>query len=218
MNTSEFYQQIWQDYIKMTPQAEAIEGALRMRGETVVNDHIAFLTFNQGPARLATLEPLILALGYKRFEPYDFAGKKLDAMGYTPPSSDLPRIFISELRVEELSAESQAVLQRLIGQMPVDTAADASVFWRGRAWLAPTFADYKMLDSSCVLLYSIENKTAFVFGFEKSYNVETLKSLLLRYIVSVYVGWICLSVFPLDLVVAIGQVVCNGGYSLCAEF
>jgi hypothetical protein len=145
VNTSEFYQQIWQDYIKMTPQAEAIEGALRTRGETVLNDHIAFRTFNQGPAQLAALEPLILALGYKRFEPYYFAGKKLDAMGYTPPSPDLPRIFISELRVEELSAESQAILQPLIGQMPADTAADASVFWRGRAWLAPTFADYKML-------------------------------------------------------------------------
>ncbi|WP_320823613.1 DUF1338 domain-containing protein [Reinekea sp.] len=145
MNTSEFYQQIWQDYIKMTPQAEAIADALTARGETVLNDHIAFRTFNQGPTQLAALEPLILALGYRRFEPYHFAAKKIDAFGYTPPHPDLPRIFISELRVEELSPESQAILLPLIAQIPADTAADASVFWRGRPWSAPTYADYQEL-------------------------------------------------------------------------
>jgi hypothetical protein len=145
VNTSEFYQHIWQDYIRMTPQAEAIADALAARGETVRNDHIAFRTFNQGPTQLAALEPLILALGYQRFEPYHFSAKKLDAVGYTPPHPDLPRIFISELRVEELSPASQAILNPLIDQIPADASADASVFWRGRPWSAPTFADYQVL-------------------------------------------------------------------------
>lgn len=145
MNLTEFYKNLWQDYVSMTPQAETIANALTDRGETVLNDHVAFRTFNTGPIRLENLEPFILDLGYTKYEPYHFAAKKIDAMGYIPPSDDLPRIFLSELRVEELSSDAQTIVHDLVKQIDKNDIADASIFWRGRLWPAPSFEDYQTL-------------------------------------------------------------------------
>jgi hypothetical protein len=145
VNITEFYDALWQDYVTMTPQAEAIANALTQRGEQVKNDHVAFRTFNIGPITIKHLEPHILALGYTRYEPYYFAAKKLDAFGYIPPSKDLPRIFISELRVEELSADAQKIIEGLVSQINPEEINDASIFWRGRLWPAPSFEDYQTL-------------------------------------------------------------------------
>lgn len=145
MNLTEFYKNLWQDYVTMTPQAETIANALTERGETLINDHVAFRTFNVGPVRLEMLEPFILGLGYTKYEPYHFAAKKIDAMGYIPPSDDLPRIFLSELRVEELSEAAQTIIHDLVKQIDTESVSDASIFWRGKLWSAPTFEDYQTL-------------------------------------------------------------------------
>lgn len=145
MTTTTFFKQLWQDYIKMTPQAEAIHSALLKRGEQITNDHVAFRTFNIGAVRLEKLEPFILDMGYQRFEPYHFKEKKLDAIGYVPTNTDLPRIFLSELRVEELTPNAQAIIQNLVNQVPEKSVSDASIFWRGRLWVAPSYQDYQTL-------------------------------------------------------------------------
>lgn len=145
MHIDAFFDQLWQDYIRMTPQAETIAQALRQRGEQIHNDHVAFRTFNRGPISLAKLEPFILELGYQRYEPYHFAEKKLDAYGYIPPNPDQPRIFLSELRVEELSVEAQRLIDALIDQIDPAAVSDASIFWRGPLWQVPTWADYQQL-------------------------------------------------------------------------
>lgn len=145
MNTELFFSSLWQDYINMTPQAEAIHNALTQRGESVQNDHVAFRTFNRGPIRLECLEPFILEMGYERFEPYHFSGKKLDAWGYIHPDANKPRIFLSELRVEELSDQAQSIIQKLIDQIDAKDIADASIFWRGTLWATPSWEDYQAL-------------------------------------------------------------------------
>ncbi|MBU2863116.1 DUF1338 domain-containing protein [Reinekea forsetii] len=145
MNIKDFYSALWQDYVNMTPQAETIANALRQRGEEVLNDHVAFRTFNIGPITIKDLEPYLLELGYTRYEPYHFAAKKLDAYGYTPPSKDLPRVFLSELRVEELSDTAQKIVHDLVAQIDAKEVNDPSIFWRGRLWKAPSYEDYLTL-------------------------------------------------------------------------
>lgn len=145
MKIETFFDNLWQDYINMTPQARAIYDALKSRGENVDNDHVAFRTFNIGPIQLKHLEPFILEMGYSRYEPYTFPAKKLDAYGYMAPSEDLPRIFISELRVEELSEQAQALVHGLVEQINPQEVNDASIFWRGPLWETPSWEDYLLL-------------------------------------------------------------------------
>ncbi|GGX88210.1 DUF1338 domain-containing protein [Litchfieldella qijiaojingensis] len=145
MDINTFFSRLWDDYTVMTPQASRIHDAFVDEGETIVNDHVAFRTFDRGPITLAALEPHLLALGYTRFEPYEFKAKKLRAYGYLPPSDDLPRVFLSELKCDELSPEAQAIVDGLIAQIEPARVASPEVMWAGRLWQAPSFEDYQTL-------------------------------------------------------------------------
>ena len=77
----------------------------------IENDHIAFRTMGVPQLGLKSLEKIFLHHGYTKMDPYNFTKKKLSAFWYSPPREDLPRIFISELRVDELSVEAQAIIR-----------------------------------------------------------------------------------------------------------
>ncbi|MEN0110849.1 MAG: DUF1338 domain-containing protein [Planctomycetota bacterium] len=145
MDISEFFDHLWADYVAMTPQAKKIKAAFEEKGERVVNDHVAFRTLALDPIRLKSLEPHLLAVGYTPYEPYDFAAKKLSAYGYLPPEEEMPRVFVSELRTHELSAESQAILERIASQVDASKVADPSILWAGRLWDPITKAEYETL-------------------------------------------------------------------------
>ncbi|MEO0530673.1 MAG: DUF1338 domain-containing protein [Planctomycetota bacterium] len=147
MNVNEFFDHLWADYVAMTPQAKRIKAAFEDAGERVVNDHVAFRTLALEPIGLKALEPHLLAVGYKPYEPYDFKAKKLSAFGYLPPEPELPRVFLSELRVDELSDESAAILKRLADQVDPAKVADPSVMWAGRLWDPVTREEYETLQA-----------------------------------------------------------------------
>lgn len=90
----------------------------------IENDHIAFRTMGVPHLGIASLEKVFLHYGYTRRDHYDFPRKKLTAHWYHPPQPALPRIFISELRVHELSPEAQAIVTSYTDEVrtdPVDT-------------------------------------------------------------------------------------------------
>lgn len=146
MNTSEFFEHLWNDYIKITPQAQAIRQLFEQQGETVINDHVAFRTFGSSPINLAKLEPVLAGMGYRPYGQFRFEQKKLKAKCFKHESEpDAPKIFLSELLIEELSPEAQAVIARIIEQIPADLPLDPSIFWRGPLWDAPTRQAYDTL-------------------------------------------------------------------------
>jgi len=145
MTLDSFFARLWDDYTAMTPQAQRIHDAFIDAGETIVNDHVAFRTFDRGPITLADLEPHLLALGYTRLEPYDFPAKKLRAYGYLPPDANQPRVFLSELKCDELSATAQRIIDGLVAQIDPARVASPEVLWAGRLWDAPSFEDYQTL-------------------------------------------------------------------------
>lgn len=145
MNVGQFFDALWDDYVAMTPQAARIKSAFEQLGETVRNDHVAFRTLALDPIGLEQLEPHVLALGYQRFEPYQFPEKKLNAYGYTPPQPDLPRIFLSELLVDQLSEPAQAILNRCAAQVDESQVASADVLWGGRLWDPISWEEYQLL-------------------------------------------------------------------------
>ena len=145
MQLDHFFDSLWQQYVQSTPQAAHIFQHLQQQGEQPQNDHVAFRTFDCSPITLAQLEPHLLALGYRAYESYTFVEKKLNAWGYVHPDESQPKIFLSELRTRELSAAAQSIIQRLIEQIDPQRLSDASVFWQGRLWNMPTWAEYQTL-------------------------------------------------------------------------
>jgi hypothetical protein len=140
MTPNSFFARLWDDYVDVAPRAAALREAVERREERVVNDHVAFRTLNLSPINIEALEPHLLQLGYRRHEPYHFAKKKLDAWSYAPPNAILPRVFLSELRVEELSPDAQTVLRRLASEVDASSVSTPEAFWAGRLW-APTTRD-----------------------------------------------------------------------------
>jgi len=109
---------LWNDYAAMTPQANHIQGLLRERGETFVNDHIALRTFNIAPINLSVLAAPFLDLGYVLTGEYHFPEKKLFAKSFSHPSGEFPRIFISELLTEEFSEKLQTTVKEIVARLP----------------------------------------------------------------------------------------------------
>lgn len=143
--TDNFFSNLWDNYVAMTPQAQRIRDAFEQRGERVVNDHVAFRTLALEPIGLQRLESHLLHLGYERFEPYEFPAKKLRAFGYTPPSDQLPRLFLSELLVDQLSDRASQILNRCVSQVEPVRLHSADILWAGRLWDPITFDEYQHL-------------------------------------------------------------------------
>jgi hypothetical protein len=147
MHWTTFFQNLWNDFEAIAPAAADIKTKLEASGEVVVNDHVAFRTFDRAPIALEDLQPHILAMGYAILEDYDFEDKKLHARAYVHPDATAPRVFISELLVDQCSAELRAVVDGLVAELPADIAATPDVFWSGRPWAPIPYATWEALSA-----------------------------------------------------------------------
>ncbi|MBI5548811.1 MAG: DUF1338 domain-containing protein [Deltaproteobacteria bacterium] len=145
-------------YRANVPDVDAILTALQREGaihspSDIENDHIAFRTLGVPNLGLTSLERVFLHLGYQRRDRFHFAAKKLDARWYSPPDPTSPRIFISELRVGDLSARSQALVSSYTGAIQADPVDGLDLddprkvieFLHRPLWRTPTWSDYAAL-------------------------------------------------------------------------
>jgi len=139
-----FFDALWQDYIQLAPQAQVIHDLFSSENSEVVNDHVAFRTFANSALELERLEPLLLKLGYVIQGQYRFEQKKLRARSYIHSDPKVPKIFLSELLVQELSPVAQSILKAYIDQIQV-SEFDSTLFYSGRAWPAPSWLEYQQL-------------------------------------------------------------------------
>ncbi|MCP4986163.1 MAG: DUF1338 domain-containing protein [Colwellia sp.] len=140
---SALFKNMWQQYINVTPSAEKIHQLLG-NGSDVINDHVAYRTFNHPKINLVQLAKGLLALGYTECGQYDFAAKKLDAKHFEHSDSTMPKVFISELRVEEFSEQAQTIIAKLIEQLSDNVSDSADFLYSGRLWEISS-ADYQTL-------------------------------------------------------------------------
>ncbi|MBR9727701.1 DUF1338 domain-containing protein [Shewanella intestini] len=127
------FAELWQDYIKMTPSAANIHQLLG-DGADIINDHIALRTFNIASVNLAVLAKHFIAIGYVDCGDYHFEKKKLVAKHFEHPDPSQPKVFISELMVEEFSPQLQATVKGLVAQMDVSAVTADNFLYSGRHW------------------------------------------------------------------------------------
>lgn len=139
--------------VQNTINAMLDAGVIQSPGE-IENDHIAFRTMGVPNLGLASFEKIFMHYGYEKRDPFNFVEKKLSAYWYSPPAGEnLPRIFASELRVSELSANAQRIIHKYTDTVTSDPAdaldvddADAvDRFLHQPLWQTPTLTDYQAL-------------------------------------------------------------------------
>ena len=122
-------------------------------GDAIENDHIAFRTMGVEHLGVASLEKIFLHCGYQRRDPFHFPGKKLAAWWYSPPQPVYPRIFISQLLVDDLSIEAANTIRSYtdevtadpVDALDLDDGAAVDAFLHRPLWRTPTWADYSRL-------------------------------------------------------------------------
>ncbi len=119
----------------------------------IENDHIAFRTMGVPQLGIQSLEKIFLNCGYEKRDHYSFEGKKLDAFWYSPPQDHYPRIFISELRVRDLSPTAQNIISSYtaevssdpVEQLDLNNGQAVDQFLHSPLWRTPTISDYERL-------------------------------------------------------------------------
>jgi hypothetical protein len=149
---------LMQRYQERVPDVAAIIAAMITENliavpEDIENDHIAFRTIGVPELGIQSLEKIFLHYGYTRRDAYHFKEKKLDAFWYSPPAPHYPRIFISELRVKDLSPEAQRIITSYTKEVLVDPVSNLDLndgpavdtFLHSALWRTPSLEDYQTL-------------------------------------------------------------------------
>ncbi|WP_257263087.1 DUF1338 domain-containing protein [Endozoicomonas sp. ONNA2] len=126
---------MWQDYLALTPDAKPIHQLFTdLNQGTVVNDHIALRTFNLDQVCLDKIARPFLDAGYQPVDDYQFPAKKLYAKYYQHNDDTLPKVFISELKVEELPGHCQGIIKMLVDQVSEESVNQQGFCYSGRPW------------------------------------------------------------------------------------
>ncbi|WP_394749381.1 DUF1338 domain-containing protein [Spongiimicrobium salis] len=181
---------IFQPYKNRVPNVNKVSDAMIAEGiiaheMEINNDHIAFRTLGVPHLGLASLEKIFLHYGYEKRDAYSFEEKKLNAHWYAPPEERYPRIFISELRVEDFSERTQGIVKKYtrnikadpVDQLDFSKPEEVGAFFHKPLWELPTKADYMALlkesEYAAWVIYNryyLNHYTISVHDLPKEYN------------------------------------------------
>lgn len=142
-------------YQQSVPAVQQISYAMIKQGlikneHEIINDHIAFRTLKVPHLGIGSFEKIFLHHGYEKRENYHFEAKKLNAYWYAPPSPEYPRIFMSELLVEELSEHARQIIRKYtdditedpVDGLDLDNGLEVGKFFHQPLWSLPEKQDY----------------------------------------------------------------------------
>lgn len=162
----------------------------------IINDHIAFRTFAHPHLGIKSLEKIFTYYGYEKRDYYEFKTKKLNAYWFSPPkdSINLPRLFISECKLNELSTQIQTIIHKYLKDItadPVDTlnldnGHDVDAFLHKSLWKQPSWEDYQNVlaesEYAAWVLYNryyLNHFTITIQKLKENYNtIETFNAFL----------------------------------------
>jgi hypothetical protein len=177
---------LWESYTFQNPAVQQVHDLFISEGEKVVNDHIAFRTFDDPRVGIDVLAKPFQANGYVEKGNYNFEEKKLFARHYEHKTDpEAPRVFISELLTENFSGFLQETVKRIVGQVPSKHRSSEELCHSGRTWEKPSFEIYKRLKEESeyaawvyVFGFCANHFTVSVNYLKKHDSIEKVNSLL----------------------------------------
>lgn len=170
---TEFMKDCEINFIQKHPFASKIYAALRERGEIPINDHIALRTVDLPEVNIHKLSQIFISLGYTPQEEMFFKEKKLRAVWFKPPDWNLPKVFISELLLNQCSSTLTNIIKYYVSNIE-PKHLDLSLAHQNiptllleSSWPIPSYTDYKILNSE-------SEYAAWVIAFGNQVNHVTL--------------------------------------------
>jgi hypothetical protein len=146
MTKKEIFDKLWIDYTVQNPEAGKIHDLFIKEVEIVENDHIAFRTFNDPRVNIEVLSKVFTQAGYKYVSDYKFEDKHLYARHYEHATDKkAPRVFISELIMEDFSPFLQQSIRACIDKIPPETLLPGNFAFSGCSWGPVSYEVYQKL-------------------------------------------------------------------------
>jgi hypothetical protein len=146
MTTEQIFSRFWEDYITQNLEVKKVYDIFIEEGEDVVNDHIAFRTLDDARINVDVLSKVFLHAGYEEKGQYIFEKKHLFAKHFEHKSEkDLPRVFISQLILQEFSPWLQETLKQCIDKIPAPLLHSSELIFSGTMWCKPYYEVYEKL-------------------------------------------------------------------------
>ncbi len=161
----QIFNKLWQQYTNESPEALKIYNLFKARGEEdIVNDHVAFRTFDDPRVNVDKLGAFFEALGYHACGEYEFKVKKLFAKHYEHKSDPtMPKVFISQLKTKEFSPFLQEHAQACVDKITEAKLASPDLLYSGIHWEL----DYEVYQK--LLAESEYAAWMYVFGFRANH-------------------------------------------------
>lgn len=146
MTTEQIFSRLWVDYTSQNPLVQKVYDLFISEGEQVVNDHIAFRTYNDNRISVDVLSKVFTEAGYIEKGQYIFETKHLFAKHYEhPEGSHMPRVFISQLIGEDFSPFLQDTFRNCVDLIPTNILNSDELIFSGRQWGLPSHEVYEKL-------------------------------------------------------------------------
>ncbi|MEM1414013.1 MAG: DUF1338 domain-containing protein [Myxococcota bacterium] len=126
---SSLFARLWRSYVGLCPSAPRVRALLG--GEAVVNDHVAYRTYDHPRLGIAQLAAPFVAAGYTPRGDYVFEAKKVRATHFERGPGD-PKIFLSELVLGDCSPALRRIVHALAEAVPAGGFGDP--LDAGRPW------------------------------------------------------------------------------------
>ncbi len=186
MNYEKVINRLWEVYTKQNPSVQKVYDLFVSYGEDVVNDHIAFRTFDDKRVDIDVLSHVFRENGYVEKGEYKFEEKKLYAKHFEhTEEKNAPRVFISQLLTTEFSGFLQETVKKSIDKIPEEKLGSDELIHSGNLWGVPSFEIYNKLKTE-----SEYAAWLYVYGFCANHftvsinylssfpNIEDVNSLL----------------------------------------
>jgi hypothetical protein len=172
-SANSIFEKLWQAYTTSNLSVLKVYNSFTIIGEQVLNDHVAFRTFNDPRMNIKVIEKPFISAGYVEKGEYVFEAKKLIAKHYEIPNdSSMPRVFISELIFEEFSKEFQNLIAERMNSVKNTVYSDNNLIYKGSIWEKPSFKIYNRLREE-----SEYGAWLYVFGFCANHFTVSINSL-----------------------------------------
>jgi hypothetical protein len=175
---------MWKDYVEINPLAQKVYDLLAKDDEQILNDHIALRTFNHPRLNIDVMAKPFLESGYKYMGDYHFTEKKLYAKHFEHADEKMPKIFISELLLEQFSPELNKIINRLVNEIPAGKENEFDFISAGRPWKVSTKDYQDLLKESdyaawvAAFGYRPNHFTVFINALKKFSDINILNDYL----------------------------------------
>lgn len=174
MILEDIYNRLWIDYTQQNPDTQKVYDLFLAENEMVLNDHIAFRTFDDERINIDVLARVFIERGYIEKGQYEFVEKHLFAKHFEHKTDkNAPRVFISQLKTKDFSEYLQKTVTDITDKISERTLRSDELIFSGNVWDTPSYNTYLKLRNE-----SEYAAWVYVYGFRANHftvNINALK-------------------------------------------